>query len=252
MSIDGHHVLVVGASSGIGRAFAVAAARAGARVALAARRLDRLQEALDEVPGGLALRCDVTDDESCRAAVREATTAAGALDLVLYAAGGAPLQPLHTTDAERWHDAFETNVVGLQRVVRASIPHLRMGSIVAALSSESVLKPRQWLGLYGATKAALDHSLSVWQLEHPELRFSCVTVGATQPTEFGASFDRGQLGPALEAWQRHGLMQERYMDTDELAAVLVAVMGAALANPSVNVERILVRSPSPVAALGDR
>jgi NAD(P)-dependent dehydrogenase (short-subunit alcohol dehydrogenase family) len=136
--------------------------------------------------------------------------------------------------------------VGLQRIVQAAIPHLVDSGIVAVLSSETVGRPRPGLGAYGASKAALDESLHVWQLEHPELRFSRVTVGATQPTEFGATFDMDQLGPAMRAWYRHGLMQEQYMDTDEVASFLAAMLGAALANRSINVEQVLVRSPTPV------
>lgn len=248
MSLQGRHVLVVGGSSGIGRAFGLAAASEGARVALAARRLDRVQQAVEEAGGGaLALACDVHDEESCRAAVRDATSGQGPLDLVFYAAGSAPLQPLRDTESRLWRDAFETNVLGLQRIVQAAIPHLVDGGIVAVVSSEIVGRPRPGLGAYGASKAALDESMHVWQLEHPELRFSCLTVGATQPTEFGAAFDMAQLEPALQAWFRHGLMQEQYMETDEVARFLASMLGAALVNRSINVERIVVRSPSPVA-----
>jgi len=247
VSLRGRHVLVIGASSGIGRAFGLAAAADGARVALAARRFDRVEEAVTEAGSGVALTCDVRDEESCRGAVAQATSGSGPLDLLFYAAGSAPLQRLQHTDPDVWREAFETNVLGLQRIVQAAIPHLVDNGIVAVLSSETVGKPRPGLGAYGASKAALDESLHVWQLEHPELRFSCLTVGATQPTEFGAAFDRDQLGPALGSWFRHGLMQEQYMDTDEVAGFLVTMLGAALTNPTVNVERLTLRSPSPVA-----
>jgi NAD(P)-dependent dehydrogenase (short-subunit alcohol dehydrogenase family) len=170
----------------------------------------------------------------------------------LYAAGSAPLQSLNETDPELWRDTLETNVLGLQRVVRAAIPHLVDGGMVAVLSSETVSRPRPGLGAYGASKAALDSSLRVWQLEHPEFRFSCVTVGATQPTEFGADFDMEQLGPAMQTWFRHGLMQSAHMDTAEVARFLAAMLGAALDNPSINVEHLTLRSPTRVVGPSER
>ena len=113
MTITDRRVLVVGASSGIGRSFAVQAARAGARVALAARRIDRVRDAVDEAGSGIALACDVQDDAACEEAVGVAVDAFGALDLVFHAAGSAPLRLMRDTDPETWQQAFDINVVGL-------------------------------------------------------------------------------------------------------------------------------------------
>ena len=75
MRLQDRRVLVVGASSGLGRAAAVAVAAEGARVAFAARRLDRLEEAAAEAGGGcIAIHCDVRDEASCDAAVAQAVT----------------------------------------------------------------------------------------------------------------------------------------------------------------------------------
>jgi NADP-dependent 3-hydroxy acid dehydrogenase YdfG len=248
MTIADRRVLVVGASSGIGRSFAVQAARAGARVALAARRVDRVQEAVDEAGSGIAIACDVQDDAACEEAVGIAAETFGSLDLLFHAAGSAPLRLMRDTDPETWQRAFDTNVVGLQRILRHAVPHMSPRGVVAVLSSETVSRPRSALGAYGATKAALDESLRAWQLEHPELRFSRLTVGATQPTEFGAGFDMAILAPAMRDWFRQGLMQEQHMDTVEVAGFFVSMLGAALANPSLNVEQITLRSPT--AAIG--
>jgi NADP-dependent 3-hydroxy acid dehydrogenase YdfG len=248
MTITDRRVLVVGASSGIGRSFAVQAARAGARVALAARRIDRVRDAVDEAGSGIALACDVQDDAACEEAVGVAVDAFGALDLVFHAAGSAPLRLMRDTDPETWQQAFDINVVGLQRILRHAVPHMTQRGVVAVLSSETVIRPRSALGAYGATKAALDESLRAWQLEHPEVRFSRLTVGATEPTEFGAGFDMKTLAPAMRDWFRQGLMQEEPMDTDEVAGFFVSMLGAAIANPSLNVEQITLRSPTATVA----
>lgn len=246
MTIAGARVLVVGASSGIGRTFAIEAARGGAEVAMSARRLDRVNAAVDDAGSGHAVACDVRRDDDCRHMVNEASAALGGLDLVFYAAGSAPLQSLIDTNSDQWRDVLDTNVVGLQRIARAAIPKMSAGGIVAVVSSETVGKPRTGLGAYAASKAALDESLRTWRLEHPELRFSCLTVGATQPTEFGSDFTMDQLGPAMQSWFRHGLMQEAYMDTAEVAMFMVSMLGSALGHPTISIEHLTLRSPSPV------
>jgi NAD(P)-dependent dehydrogenase (short-subunit alcohol dehydrogenase family) len=145
-----------------------------------------------------------------------------------------------------WQTVLATNLLGVQSMITAALPHLVTRGIVAVLSSETVSKPRVGLGAYGASKAALDHSLRSWRLEHDEVRFACLEVGATQPTEFGEAFDMRSLGPAMEAWARHGLTQAEYMDTDDVAAFFVTTLGAALAHPNIAVEHLTLRSPSPV------
>lgn len=245
-SLDGKRVLVVGASAGLGRAFAVAAAKEGARVVMTARRADRLQETLAAAGSGVVVAGDVRGADDARRMVSEAVAAYGAIDLIVYAAGCAPLQTLAVTDVEAWRDVFETNVVGLNHVITAAIDSLAPGAIVAAIGSESANQPRYGTSAYGSSKAALETMLLGWRTEHPAVRFSCIAVGATQPTEFGIDFDHDLLGPALEHWARHGLMQEEFMVTDEVAGFMASMLGAALAFPGIGVEHITLRSPSPV------
>jgi NADP-dependent 3-hydroxy acid dehydrogenase YdfG len=239
-------VLVVGASAGIGRAFALAAARDGAQVVISARRADRLTAAVGEMDGAAAAVGDVRNEGDCARIVATAADALHQIDLVFYAAGYAPLRALVDTDSSDWHDVLDTNVIGLQQIIRAAVPHMSAGGIVAVLSSETVGKPRTGLGAYGASKAALEQSLRSWRLEHPDLRFSCLAVGATQPTEFGSDFAMDTLVPAMESWTRHGLTQERYMHTNDVAEFFVAMLSAALVHPGIAVEDVTLRSPSPV------
>lgn len=84
--------VVVGASSGLGRCIGVDLGRRGDRVALPARRRDRLVDAAKEAgPDALAVACDVTDESSCRAAVEEAAAGLGGIDAPVYATGIGPL-----------------------------------------------------------------------------------------------------------------------------------------------------------------
>lgn len=113
--------VITGASSGIGAATAVQLADAGFRVALGARRLDKL-EAVAERCGGTALSLDVTDQASvdafCAALPRP-------LHLLVNNAGGAlGLDPVEEAVDERWRTMFETNVLGTVRLTRALLPAL--------------------------------------------------------------------------------------------------------------------------------
>ena len=189
--LSGRKVVVVGASSGVGRAFTLAAVGAGAEVVAAARRADRLAAVIAEAGGGLGVVADVSDPQGCARIVAEAEAELGAIDLVFYAAGASPLQHLVATSTDEWRALLETNVIGVQRVIAGSLPHLADGAIVAVLSSEAAAgRTRPGLGAYGTSKAALAESLRAWRLEHPEVRFSCIALGATQPTEFGDGFPR--------------------------------------------------------------
>jgi NADP-dependent 3-hydroxy acid dehydrogenase YdfG len=148
-TFEGSRVLITGASSGIGAATARAFAAEGAKVALAARRLDRLEELREEIEsaGGqaLAVECDVTDRASIEAAVDAAVGAWGGLDVVLANAGfgvSGLMQQIETDDYRR---QFEVNVFGLIDTIYAVLPHLRasrgrlglLGSVVARVGFPS-------------------------------------------------------------------------------------------------------------------
>jgi NAD(P)-dependent dehydrogenase (short-subunit alcohol dehydrogenase family) len=245
--LAGRRVVVMGASAGIGRAFAVQAVKAGAEVALVARRAEPLAAAVDEAGGGHAVVGDVCDYAAMPDLVTALTAAVGGdIDLVVHAAGASELRLLADGDAEGWRRTFEINVVAANELIKAVLPHLAADAIVGVLSSESAEKPRSGMVPYAASKAALDAALRGWRLEHPEVRFSCLAVGATQPTEFGAGFEADLLGRVFADWGRHGLLQEAFMDTDDLAGFLVGTLGSALDHPTVGVEHIVLRSPSPV------
>src|SRR3954471_2545338 len=86
------NVVVIGASSGLGRCIGVGLAQRGDQVALLARRRERLDDAAKEGgPGTLAIPCDVTDEAGCRAAIEEAAAGLGGIDGLVYASAVATL-----------------------------------------------------------------------------------------------------------------------------------------------------------------
>lgn len=243
-TLQGRRVLVVGASSGIGRAFAIRAVRAGAKVAMVARRADRLNEVIAEAGGGDAIEADLRESDDCARIGVEAGAILGRADVVFVTAGASRLSWVDEATPEDWQVAFETNVIGVNLAIRGLLPVLEPGALVAACSSESVGHPRAGLVTYGSSKAALEESLRGWRVEHPEVRFGCVTVGATVPTEFGSGWDPVKLGRALELWALHGLAKAELMQTDHVAEVLVNTFGVAAAYPGVCIEQLTIRSPA--------
>ncbi|MBM2615591.1 SDR family NAD(P)-dependent oxidoreductase [Actinoplanes sp. LDG1-06] len=117
MDLKNRRALVTGASSGIGAATVQALREAGAQVAAAARRTDRLD-------GDLNLTLDVTDEASIRTAVDAAAADFGGLDLVVNAAGIMPLGPVAGADTTIWRRCLDTNLLGMMLVTHAALPHL--------------------------------------------------------------------------------------------------------------------------------
>src|SRR5262245_48648351 len=126
--LDGTVALVTGASSGIGHATARALAADGAAVALAARRVDRLEELAGEITtaGGRALvvEADVTDEAQARDAVARTVDGLGRLDTLVNNAGVMLLGPIVDADVDEWQRMVGINLVGLLYCTHAALPHL--------------------------------------------------------------------------------------------------------------------------------
>jgi NAD(P)-dependent dehydrogenase (short-subunit alcohol dehydrogenase family) len=223
-------MLVVGASSGIGRAIALALGAEGARVALAARRADRLRELAADVPGGaIVTPCDVRDEEACEAAVAQAVEQLGGLDALVYAAGRALLLPVEEADSEAWREVFETNVSGASLVTRAALPHLtasRGRALYLSSISADDRPPRRGLGLYVVSKAALNRLIAVWQEEHRAVRFTRLSVGDTGATEMAVGWDRGRGNELVREWIEKGFMFGRSMQPAAVAAHVVDLLAS--------------------------
>ncbi len=238
-------VVVVGASTGLGRCLAVGLGRRGDRVALLARRADLLADAAAEAGGdAVAVPCDVTDERSCRDAVDVAAGRLGGIDAVVYCVGLGVLAPVEELRAEEWELAFATNVVGASTVTAAALPHLRRShGTVAYLSSVSASMTPPWPGLaaYTVTKAALDKLVEAWRAEHPEVGFTRVVVGdcaggeGDGATQLAAGWDPEVFAGYLSLWAERGLLDGHLLEVEELVEVLHGLLrcGAATSVPSV-------------------
>jgi NAD(P)-dependent dehydrogenase (short-subunit alcohol dehydrogenase family) len=228
-SLRGKRVVVVGASAGIGQAFADGAIAEGARTVLAATRLEPLAELVAATQGceatASAIAVDFCAHADLIALFGRVSDELEGVDLLLCSLGSANMQWFGNATVQEWRATLEVNVIAVHQLVCTFLPLLNPGSIIAVISSESTSQPRSAVGVYAASKAALERSMLAWRVGYPGIRFSCAVVGATVPTDFGTTFDPEVVGLALEDWDRHGLLQENSMVTTDVAEVLANVYG---------------------------
>ncbi len=164
-NLEGTVALVTGASSGIGEATARALAERGAKVAVAARRKDRLDALAGEI-GGLAIEADVTEREQATAAVETTVNELGRLDILINNAGVMLLGTIADAPVEEWDRMFDLNVKGLMYVAHAALPHLIKAADgdprrVADLVNVSSVAGRR-VGVGGGVYQATKHAVGVF------------------------------------------------------------------------------------------
>jgi NAD(P)-dependent dehydrogenase (short-subunit alcohol dehydrogenase family) len=241
VDVGGLRLLVVGASSGIGHAVAISAAERGARVAVAARRMDLLNKLADDVDG-FAFELDVEDAQAINRVVGEAAEKLGGLDALVFTSTVVPFAYVEDTDIATWLHAFSVNTIGANNVLRAALPHLSDNGVVLIASSNDVGRPRAGVAAYGASKAALDEILHSWRSEHPELSLIRVGMGATEDTEILRGADRDLLAQLFRSWVEHGQLPAQMSALRDVANTLVSLVLTAHANPSV-VPEVVQLSP---------
>jgi NAD(P)-dependent dehydrogenase (short-subunit alcohol dehydrogenase family) len=228
--LEGRRVLIVGASSGIGRSLGMQAAAAGASVAFAARREELVASAAKEAGGGaVGLVCDVRDPAACADVVADAAEALGGLDDVVYSTAIDVLTRLTDATADTWSDTFATNVTGAALVTTAALPYLRASAGRAVyISASSIDRPLPGMGVYASSKAALETLVLAWQAEHPDVCFALARVGSALGTDVTASWDRDLLIELSATWNALGYVHDNGpggpMTVDQCAAAVLGVL----------------------------
>ena len=187
----GRVVLITGASSGIGRAAALAYAAQGAQLVLAARREELLREVVREVEAlgsrALAVRCDITQPDDVERLMREADAHYGGVDILINNAGVGLFGPVEALSEAQLRQVFEVNFFALVRTTRAALPLLRRRPGAQIVNVSSVLGHRglPLLGGYCAAKAAVNALTESLRAELASERISVLLVspGFTE-TEF--------------------------------------------------------------------
>lgn len=203
--LDGQTALVTGASRGLGRRFAKVLAAAGARVAMAARTMSRLEEARDEVAaeGGeaCAIALDVTDAGSVRAAFDEVEARLGTVGVLINNAGVAVSKPLLEIEEADWDHVLDTNLKGAWLVAQEAARRM-----IAADAGGSIVNIASVLGLraagsvvpYCAAKAGLIHLTRAMALElaRHDIRVNGLAPGYIE-TEINRDFFASDAGQRL-------------------------------------------------------
>jgi 3-hydroxy acid dehydrogenase / malonic semialdehyde reductase len=236
--LSGYTAVVTGASSGIGAATAHALAGAGAQLALGARRVDRLEQLVAELPGEshVIAPLDVTDGESCKFFVESAATAFAKLDLLINNAGLA-LGRTAIADGDDEDDRLmiETNVLGLLRVTRLCLPHMDDGrGHVVNLGSWAGREAYSQGGMYVGSKYAVRALTYVLRKELVgRIRVSTVDPGMVGGTEFSDVRFRGDSEKKEAVY--------RGVDYLTPADVADCILWVVTRPPHMNVDEIVVK-----------
>ena len=233
--LEGLKAIVTGGASGIGLATALRLVECGASVAV----LDLKPEVIPEHMIGV--RADVADNASVRLAVNAAARALDGLDILVNNAGVGARGTIEENTDDQWHQVFDVNVLGLVRVTRAALPHLRASKHAAIVNTCSIAAtaglPQR--ALYSATKGAVYALTLAMATDHltDGIRVNCVNPGTVNTPWVArlleAADDPRAERAALDARQPTG----RLVEADEVAAAITylaspaagSVTGTALA-----------------------
>jgi NAD(P)-dependent dehydrogenase (short-subunit alcohol dehydrogenase family) len=202
--LAGKVALITGGGTGIGRAIALAFAREGAKVAVAGRRKEKLEETLRELEEqgnvGLAIVCDVAKAKDAARAVRETAKAFGKMNVLVNNAGVLHAATIEGTSEEQWDKLLTINLKGPFLMCKAALPEFRKAGGGAIVNVGSVLglvamKDRAYCASKGGvtllTKAmALDHA-------HESVRSNCICPSIVETELVQGLFAASEEGKAL-------------------------------------------------------
>ncbi len=250
--LQDRRLLVVGASSGIGRGFALAASRLGARVACAARTGSGVEATALLAGSGPAIIGDVSQPEDCLRIADEAGRAFNGLDAVFYTPAPGYHLLLRSHDLDSWETQFRSIVVGASNVTCAVLPHLARKGVVAYLSSVATrwsAYAQYGMSGYASCKAALETTIRGWQAEEPDFRFTAVVIGSTVGVSRRVQHeqDRELEAEIVRRLSGSGVMRrpEEYMQAEDLGGFLAELVALLLDHPAIAAHELVLEPAGP-------
>lgn len=225
MSTDrqsGRVAVITGASSGIGEATARALAADGYRLALLARRADRVEALATELgDGALAIEADVTDRDSIAAAAERVQSELGGADILVNNAGLMLLAPFSSDQKDEIRQMVETNLLGAMTATEVFLDQLRDGGgDLVNISSVAGRTARPGASVYNATKWGLGGwSEALRQELQPDVRVMIIEPGAVA-TELTDHITDAETKKATEQ-----MYEETAITADDIAEVIAFALG---------------------------
>jgi NADP-dependent 3-hydroxy acid dehydrogenase YdfG len=240
--LSGKVAAVTGATSGIGEATAVALAQAGAAVALAGRREDRLDALQKRIEDGggkaLAVPTDVSDEAQAKAMVERTVSELGGLNILVNNAGVMLLGPIQDADTDEWRTMINVNCLGLLYCTHAALPAMREagGGDIVNVASTAGRQANLGSGVYNMSKfgvVAFTESLRQ-EVLHIGVRASVVEPGMVS-TEL---LDHNKNPVVLEAASKMRDQIGDPLESEDIARAIVYIVGQP---PHVAINEVLVR-----------
>ena len=212
----GRVAVITGASSGIGEATARALAAYGHRVALLARRADRIQALADELDGAIAVQADVTDRDSLVAAAERVRAELGGADILVNNAGVMLLGPFSSEQRADYRQMVEVNLLGAITATEVFLDQLRDGGgDLVNISSVAGRTARPGNAGYAATKWGMNGwSESLRQELQPDIRVMVIEPGAVA-TELTDHITHADTKQATKAY-----VKDLAITAEDIAAVI--------------------------------
>lgn len=202
MKIENSTIVITGASSGIGKATAIAAVENGARVVLLARREDKLHDLAARLgSNALALPCDVTDAAQVKTCIQKTLEKFGQIDALVNNAGRGLYSSIENIDIDSYRELLELNTIAPLTMMQAVIPHMQQqghGAIVN-VSSGATFGILPGASAYTSSKTALNTLSDVARVELAEAGISVSTLYPfVTDTEFYGAVEEGQDAAEME------------------------------------------------------